>query len=202
MQLLVSSEGSLLPGFPDPVLDSQRVFRAVLQAMSRPGRAVSNPVSVHPPKPLNATTAALCLTLLDLETAVWLQPDATRPNVVEYLRFHCGCPLAPEADKAAFALITEAAEMPPLDRFPYGDAEYPERGATIIVQVDGLLEGSGPKLTGPGIETSRRVDAVGLPSWFWPALGESSGRFPTGVDILLTTEDAMVGLPRSLRLEV
>ena len=201
MQLIAPDE-RLLPGLADPVLDSQRIFRAMLDAMSRPGRPVAMPVAVQAPRPLNPVTTALCLTLLDLDTPVWVQPEAAWPNVVEHLRFHCGCRLPAEPAQAAFGVIAEPSQMPRMDSFAQGDPEYPEQGATIIVQVEHILLGTGPALTGPGIESSQRADAAELPPWFWPAFLDNSRLFPTGVDVILTTEDALLALPRSVRVEI
>ena len=45
---------TLAPGFRDPVLESQNAFRAVLSAMSRPGRIEPVALQTEPPAPLTA----------------------------------------------------------------------------------------------------------------------------------------------------
>ena len=58
--------------FPEPVLASQAVFRAVMDAFARPGAVKPLPPASGAPPPLSATAAAVALAMLDYETPVWL----------------------------------------------------------------------------------------------------------------------------------
>ena len=58
---------TLTPGFADPVLDAQAAFRAVLEAMSRPGRVVVAGSALRPPAPLCPAAAAVLLALADAD---------------------------------------------------------------------------------------------------------------------------------------
>jgi alpha-D-ribose 1-methylphosphonate 5-triphosphate synthase subunit PhnH len=91
--------------------------------------------------------------------------------------------------------------VPELDRFDPGTDEYPDRSATVIVQVDTLSGGAGRRLTGPGIESEARLDAPGLPERFWEGLRANHGRFPRGVDVLLTAGSRLAALPRTTAVE-
>lgn len=64
---------TLYAGFSDPVFDSQRSFRAVLEATSHPGRIIDVGTPIGAPPPLHPATAAICLALVDFETPVWIQ---------------------------------------------------------------------------------------------------------------------------------
>ena len=77
----MSNGSALRPGFLAPVADSQQVFRRVLRAMSEPGSLQDIAVDLAPPAPLDRATAALCLTLLDFETPVWLDAAADGEEV-------------------------------------------------------------------------------------------------------------------------
>ena len=83
----------MLPGLADPTLDSQRIFRGLLEALARPGRIVDVTIAVHAPLPLHPATAGMCLALLDFDTPLWLDEPGARPEVVEWLKFHCGVPI-------------------------------------------------------------------------------------------------------------
>jgi alpha-D-ribose 1-methylphosphonate 5-triphosphate synthase subunit PhnH len=189
------------PGLADPVLDSQRIFRGVLDALSHPGRIVSVAAEEKAPGPLHPATVAVCLALVDLETPLWLDPAGRAPDVVEHLRFHCGCPIAEEPGRARFAVITDPESMPPLEAFDPGTDEYPDRSATVIVQARALALGEGRRLTGPGIESESRLEATGLPARFWDGIRANHGRFPRGVDVLLTAGARLAALPRTTRVE-
>lgn len=190
----------LRAGFADPVLEAQRTFRAALDAMAHPGRVVPVDGPADTPPPLGPAVAALCLTLLDLDTPLWVDPAASAPEVLEYLRFHCGCPLAPAA-AAAFALIADARRLQPDEVFAIGTDEEPERGATLIVQVEALIAGRGRRLTGPGIAGEARLTVRGLPEHIWRRLGTASGRFPRGLDTFLVSRAEVAAVPRTTRIE-
>ncbi len=185
-------------GFTSP-MESQRAFRAVLEAMSRPGRIVAAGETLHPPEGLHPAFGAVCLTLLDFETPVWTDLDSTSA-AAQWLRFHCGSPPA-AAEEASFVLITRPRALCPIDRFHPGDEERPERAATVVVQVDGMENDRGRILTGPGIPFEARLHVEGLPPAFWEERGRMAGRFPLGLDVIFTACGLLAALPRSVRIE-
>jgi alpha-D-ribose 1-methylphosphonate 5-triphosphate synthase subunit PhnH len=196
------ADAGLLPGFGEPVRDSTATFRAVLDAMSSPGRVVSLGATAPAPAGLSPATVAVCLTLLDFETPLWL-PDGLRGGDAErHLRFHCGCPVVDTPVAARFAVIAEPAEMPPLDAFHAGDDQFPERSATLIVQAGGLRAGeAGWRLTGPGIRSEARLAVEGLPPGFGDALRANTALYPLGRDFIFTCCDKVAALPRTTQVE-
>ncbi len=184
------------PGFANPVIDSQQVFRAVLEAMSRPGRVQSVRNDLAPPAPLAVGSAAFCLALADHDTPVWLAPGLRNPATVAFLRFHCGCPIVEEPEHAAFA-IADAAGLPALDRFALGSDAWPETSTTVVVQVDGLAEGGPLRLAGPGIETTHALSVPGLHPGLLDEWEANRKLFPCGVDLVLVAGHRIAALPRT-----
>lgn len=196
----------LSPGLKDPVLDSQRIFRSILATMSRPGTVTVLGNWPSAPYPLKPAAASVCLALLDMDTHLWT--DETTPEMETYLRFHCGCPMTQQAEKADFAIITNGMRLPNLKRFPKGDPEYPDRSATLIIQVQDIEVGvkgvHGPAagavcLTGPGIQNEERIRVTGLDESFWPAFADNNAAFPLGFDVILATATEIASLPRTVR---
>ena len=200
MNALPPADG-LLPGLPDPVLDSQRVFRAVLDAMAHPGTIRDLALRLEPPPPLALATAAVALALLDFETPLWLDGAAGIPAVAGFLRFHCGCPLTADRAAAAFAVVAAPAVMPPLAGFASGSDSYPDRSATLVIQVPSLSGGEAWGLAGPGIPGSRGFAPAGLPAGFRSWLAANHALFPRGIDLIFTCGSAVAALPRTTRLE-
>jgi alpha-D-ribose 1-methylphosphonate 5-triphosphate synthase subunit PhnH len=99
--------GTLTAGFAEPVMDAQRSFRAVLDAMARPG-TIRRVGGVVPPAPLDAATAAVLLTLADNETPIWLDQAAAQCR--DWLAFHCGVVFA-EPGAATFAVALAGAAL-------------------------------------------------------------------------------------------
>jgi alpha-D-ribose 1-methylphosphonate 5-triphosphate synthase subunit PhnH len=180
------------PGFADPVLDAQAAFRAVLEAMSRPGRVQAILPPPELPSGLSPAAAAMLLTLVDAATPLRLAAGA---EAEAWVRFHCGCPLL--RDGAAFVL-DPAASLLDLDA---GTDEEPERGATLILDVAALEEGAGWRLTGPGIQHEHRLRVIGAPPGFVADWARNRARFPRGVDAILCAGTRIAALPRSVRIE-
>jgi alpha-D-ribose 1-methylphosphonate 5-triphosphate synthase subunit PhnH len=195
------SVASIMPGFRDPVRDAQMVFRRLLGAMSYPGRAVAHEGSRSVPAPLHASSYALCLTLMDVDTPVWLDPAARSESLLAHLAFHCGCPVVDSPARAAFALISAPGSMPDLATFNAGLDAYPDRSTTVIIQVESLVSGAPIALSGPGILGTTRLQVRGLPPAFSAMWRANRARYPQGVDVILTDPGHMVGLPRSCHLE-
>jgi len=192
------------PGFGDPVIASQRVFRVILDALSRPGRIGTVTEALDPPAPLAAGTAALCLALADHDTPLWLSPELRNPATTAFLRFHCGSPIVDDPAQAAFA-IANADTVPALDRFGIGDDAWPETSTTLVVQVDELAAplaaplaaGGGLFLSGPGIQSEHRLSVAGLRDGIWDEWEANRGLFPCGIDLVLVAGTRLAALPRT-----
>ncbi|GLS34941.1 carbon-phosphorus lyase subunit PhnH [Mesorhizobium tianshanense] len=192
----------LRPAFADPVFDTQAVFRTLMSAVAYPGRIFPLDRSVSAPHPLDVAATALCLTLADFETPIWLDGRASSDEARSYLRFHCEAPQTTDKKSARFALIADPSSMPHLMDFHPGDVEFPDRSTTLIVQVPSLTEGPTASWFGPGINQVIKPGIAGLPDWFWPEWNLCSEIYPMGVDVFFISGDMLVGLPRAVRVEV
>lgn len=183
-----------LPGFADPIHEAQHTFRALLMALSRPGIPQST-ASCTPPEGLDVGCAAAALTLLDLDTTVWLQPEF--PDAVRaWIGFHCGCPFTDEPQAADFAILSNLATAPPLDAFHWGTAEYPEASTSLLLQCDDREGGNAIGLRGPGIIGDVQCD-LPLPLSFWQQWQDMTRQFPLGLDSWCFAGTRVVGLPRT-----
>ncbi len=182
-------------GFADPVHDSQRAFRALLDAMSHPGRIVTV-ADLSPPRPLHRATAAVLLTLVDHETRLWLDPAAAAAR--PWITFHCGAPIVDNPGHAAFAM---ALSFPDLTRFHPGTHEEPETAATLICQVAGLDSGPSFRLSGPGLREPATIHITGAPADFPALWAANHASFPRGIDLILCAHDRMLVLPRTVMIQ-
>jgi alpha-D-ribose 1-methylphosphonate 5-triphosphate synthase subunit PhnH len=131
-------------GFAAPVFDAQSVFRAVMDAMARPGSIMPVRTLAAPPAPLSATAAAVALTLCDHDTPLWLDPALAGSSAVRtWLAFHAGAPLVDGPGDAAFVLVADAVGLGSLNDFAQGSQEYPDRSTTVILQVESLSSDAG-----------------------------------------------------------
>jgi len=181
----------LAGGFADAPVDAAHAFRAAMGAMARPGR-IHDIAGAQPPAPLSVAAGTLLLTLCDPGTPVHLAGAHDRAEVRDWLTFHTGAPVAGPAD-CAFALGTWDA-LGPLSAYPIGTADYPDRSATLIVEM-AALRSEGTTLRGPGI---RDMAALNLPDA--AAFHMNSALYPLGLDFFFTCGAQLAALPRSTRI--
>ncbi|MBZ9896972.1 phosphonate C-P lyase system protein PhnH [Mesorhizobium sp. BR1-1-6] len=193
---------SIEGGFADPVFNAQTVFRAVMDAMARPGSVQPLPALARPPAPLSATSGAVALALCDNDTPLWLDPALhASAAVMSWLGFHSGAPLANTPADAHFAFVASPAEMMALDGFSQGTQDYPDRSTTLILQVGDLTSGTPLLLEGPGIEKTATIAPALMPRHFIEQWKQNINRFPRGVDIILAAHDSLACLPRTTRIK-
>ena len=92
--------------------------------------------------------------------------------------------------------------MPSLDAFALGSDEYPDRSATLIVEVERLRAGQGLTLSGPGIAGTALLEVSRLPERFWTERDLLGELFPRGLDLILTCGSRLAALPRTTRVGI
>lgn len=179
-------------GFADAPIEAARAFRAVLDALSRPG-TLTTLTGANPPAPLSQAAGVLALTLFDATTPVHLAGAHDTPALRDWLVFHTGAPLV-GAEQAAFAVGSWDA-LQPVTRFAPGTPDYPDRAATLIIEMPELAA-QGALLRGPGIKETARLSLPDI-----AAFQTNHARYPLGFDTFLTCGDRVAGLPRSTQVE-
>ena len=195
---------SLGAGFSNEAFGSQAVFRAVLQALSHPGRTVAVEHDAQTPAVGHAASAAVLLALLDSDCTLWLSPSLAANDAGAWLRFHTGCTLVADAAQARFVWVAQGDVVPPLDSLALGTDIYPDQSATCVVDVPRATATTADainawQLRGPGIQEMAALQVDGLSDDFEAQWAANHGVFPRGVDLLLATADHIVGLPRTTR---
>lgn len=194
-----------LAGFSDGALDSQEVFRFVLDAMARPGTIHRlRPGLLENPSGIAYAAVAVCLALIDADTPLWLDARTNTKENRDYLRFHCGVSFTESLDDACFALLGQLDPPPPLSAFPQGTPTYPDRSCTLIIQVSSLDNGPLFSLRGPGIPSrkgwEKTVSVTGLVPDFLSGWAMNNDSFPLGVDLVLCAGSSLMCLPRTTRI--
>ena len=185
-------------GLAEPVFDSQAIFSALMDAFARPGTIADLGSRAEAPAPLMPAAAAFVAAMADFDTSVWLDETLCRAEGLrEWISFQTGAALADAPDAADFALLSELVEM---ERFAIGTPSYPDRSATLIVQIEALEGGAELALTGPGIEGERAIAPRGLPRDFATIWSRNNALFPLGVDLVLVSGARAIALPRTTRI--
>lgn len=181
------------PGFADPVAGSQACFRALLDAMSRPGAIREAGAGLEAPRPLDPATAATLLTLIDQDATLRLDGAASAAR--DWVAFHTGAGSTREAPDFVCALA-----LPDFADLHAGDDAEPEASTTVILQVAGLGQGRAYDLSGPGVQTTQRLLVAGLPDDFAARWAGNHALYPRGIDLILCAGDRLCALPRSVRV--
>lgn len=197
----MNMSNELAAGFADKVVSAQATFRAVMDAMARPGTVQHLDAKLrHAPLPLMPAAAAIALTLFDHDTPIWLDaPLQAAPTVTSWLRFHTAAPLTGDTADAAFALLSSAEEMPALDQFALGSNDYPDRSTSLVLQLGSLDGGDAFELQGPGIKDRTMLRAP-LPAQLIAQRAGLQPLFPRGIDLILVSGDALVAIPRTTQM--
>lgn len=183
---------ALAGGFVNAPVQSAHAFRAALEALARPGE-IRDIAGATPPAPLSVAAGTLLLMLCDATTPVHLAGAHDNAMTRDWITFHTNAPLV-SAEEASFAVGTWEA-FAPINRFAVGLPDYPDRSATLIIEMP-LLVAQGARLTGPGIQTAT---ALNLPES--ATFRRNRDLFPLGLDFFLTSGTRLAALPRSTRVE-
>ena len=178
-------------GFAAPATDAARAFRAVMEAMARPG-TIHEVTGAAPPAPLSVAAGVALLTLCDTDTPLHLAGPFDCDAVRAWIAFHTGAPLT--GPGAAMFALGRWADLGPLSAYPAGTSDYPDRSATLIVE-SAVLEARGARLSGPGI---RENAALSLPET--GAFRATAALYPMGLVFLFTCGGRIAALASSPRV--
>lgn len=196
----------------DDVYDTQHNFRALMDAMSRPGtifklkkhgfslnQRLFNPNILTVLKTLGDKNVTFCLgTIYDEEYTTYIEINTgMRPVAIEY------------ADYAVFygKFYDDA-----ISRVNTGTLEFPESSSCVIISVEKILEGAGLesaaghkliKMKGPGIKDASKISLTGFDLKFARMITKLNAAFPLGTDVIFAGEDGNIAcMPRTSMIEV
>lgn len=170
----------------------QRVFRELVEALSRPGDIRDLSTCVDGASAQRTVLATLMdgeMTLADphgqIAAADWPLLQA-KPGATESARY----------------IVADGHRAPDFQPV-LGSLESPEFGSTLFIEVDGVGQGAlSLELTGPGIDGRRALRLTGLhPDWL-TRRADWVGGFPLGVDLLLSDATRIVALPRTTHIRI
>lgn len=179
----------------DPVADTRATFRALCEAMSRPGTIQQTPSA--------PADHAVVATLVDHEVSLSTVDTDLRETLSSQGRLEDAEP------EGADIVHTHGVPTWDVTDLTRGSLVEPSEGATVIYRVDGLSSADAEDdselttitLSGPGIPDTRSV-AVGLPDDELDAITAAQSAYPRGVDAIFTAEDRLLAVPRSVSIEV
>ena len=108
--------------------------------------------------------------------------------------------MAQRAD-AVFAVLASAHAAAPR-RLRLGTDAYPDRSATLVVEVPDLHGRADAAVARPGHRRPRELSpSPASPDDFWHDWAANHGLFPCGVDLVFTAGTELCALPRSIAVE-
>lgn len=192
----------------EPVHDTQRTFRVLLEAMARPGTVMQLPVAADG-APVSPWLAAVLVTLVDQDVSLAVTAFDGSDALERFVRQRTAVGSA-ALDRAEFVVATATDLDPQLPwQLCHGTLEYPNDGATLLLLTSSLAQtsaGGGEvselSLSGPGVPPGHRLCLAGLPAALFAARTEAA-EYPCGIDLILVDPTGRVAaLPRSTVIHV
>lgn len=185
----------------DHLFESQKQFRLLLDCMSKPGLVANLDSPIKVPDGLNKASALVGFALLNGDVTFCATVNEEHLN--SYFIVNTLAKPA-DADQVDFIFLNgEQPDLAVLNAAKTGLPEYPENGASIVIDVQSIstdtIEG-GTELTleGPGVDGQKTVYLQGLSASLLDALQELNIEYPLGVDTFFTDKNGTVMcLPRS-----
>jgi alpha-D-ribose 1-methylphosphonate 5-triphosphate synthase subunit PhnH len=184
----------------------QKVFRRVLQAMSRPGRIYSV-AAQHPVSDRWSSLILVLQTILDHEVSFCVVGNGTGREL-ERMIFDRTKSRTADIASADYIIVPGGNSQGEVLKAKRGTLEYPDLSATVIYYLPSLLLREERKplfaFAGPGIqEQILTAPLKGLESSELACLKEINSEYPLGVDALFIDQGARVmALPRSTAIEL
>jgi alpha-D-ribose 1-methylphosphonate 5-triphosphate synthase subunit PhnH len=177
----------------------QQTFRVLLNAMARPGSIGLLPL---PEQPNQSRLLAVAEALVDHEVTFAVLPE--RPELVDAILRLTGSRFA-TVEHADYVFCEAKSLAETLARVKDGTLEYPERGATVVCEVQAIDEPGSDyiELSGPGIKATRRVQVRGFGPEAQATFRDRNAAPPTGVDVAFVSMAGHVTcLSRYTKLQV
>jgi alpha-D-ribose 1-methylphosphonate 5-triphosphate synthase subunit PhnH len=182
----------------------------LLDALANPGTV--RPGIVHPrldteSVPVNPWLTSVLLTLLDHEVSLHVAPGPGAVALSDFMVRRARTTLTDAGSATFVAAQATSLEHDLPEQLRRGTLEYPDDGATLLVDVRSLDQGvTGDlelSLTGPGIRTVQRLRLSGIGSRFFHSRNRANAHYPMGIDIVLIDGiGRVVGLPRTTELTI
>jgi|GEM_PF-1655600 len=189
----------------DITMDTQRVFRNLLESISYPGRKINIYSDENYGVELFDTTIEVALTLLDGEVTFFIEGNLKKSEEEIFIRTNSKVSNREDADFIIIPLREKIDFKNYLDEennplIKVGSLIDPQYSATFIVEVEKLNEGDELEITGPGIENSKSISGIGTKEIL--DLRDKLCDFPIGVDIFfIDREKNVMAIPRSTKIK-
>jgi alpha-D-ribose 1-methylphosphonate 5-triphosphate synthase subunit PhnH len=193
----------------DSVFDSQKHYRVLLNSTARPGTiGLLDDVCPDTPPSLSHAAALVTLALFSSDVSFHSQLGNMAAEFVQR-QTQARAVSAPEAEFLLLNGDTSAA-IEAIKTAKMGSLEFPETGATVILQVASVSPAPFRNclkliLTGPGIETTAIVYVAGMSSTLLELIESRNREFPLGIDAILVCDSLSTGpcvlsLPRTTKV--
>ncbi len=203
----------------DAVHDTQKVFRVLLDALSRPGELYELPhVGFVFGSARTRSSAfdqfqslgAVLATLLDHEVTFCLlgQDDAVRELGVQLTDLTSSHSTSRE--QANYVVTLQAPDASLVSQLNPGNLLYPDTSTTLICMVPDLASrvldernGTLLALDGLGVAEGQTIWVADTDATFFNALSTVNASYPLGIDVIcITSSGRVAGLPRSTRFTI
>ncbi|WP_459129089.1 phosphonate C-P lyase system protein PhnH [Guggenheimella bovis] len=186
----------------DFVFTTQSTFRKLIDALSHPGKLIhleKEASELQIETQMNSLFLLFARTFLDLEVTFYYPfEEASFISSLTYSK-SISCE---EADFLFLPLEDESRDES-LKKAKIGTLMYPNKGATVVYEVDELFLEGDIELSGPGIEKKASF-GLGPSDRNWiPIRNLLTSEFPLGIDlILIDGSGRALAIPRTTHMEV
>ncbi len=186
----------------DPVFDCQQIFKALMNALARPGKIFSIAENIKKIEDKNAPLVAAGLTLLDNWKKFFASGAPDLEKILQQMTY--GVPASVE--EADYIFLPEGTFDLPLcqsilSQAKTGTLPEPHKSSAIFIVVDSLEGGEKRELTGPGIDGSIQISLPQKALMWVEERQRMNFEFPCGLELyFMTPQGGVMGIPRKTRI--